>query len=421
MSGPAVPTVLLVIFVLGINFTLWGMIGCLRALDDRWRVRTWPRPMRMVRRDEIAVLIAAHNEEPVLHASINSVTPLLGHDKVYVVSDASTDDTVGVAQAAGVSVLRLRRNRGKAGALRAGIERFGLLDRYRAVMFLDADSEADARYFDEALVMLAEPDVAAVAGYVHVVWEPERLPFFGRLILAHRNRLYTIMQMLQKYGQTWRRTCVCYIVPGFASIYRTEALERIDIDADGLVIEDFNMTFEVHRKRLGRIALSPRAVAFSQDPHTLGDYFRQVRRWNLGFWQTIRRHGIWLGWFWAALALFLFELITSSVLLLTVPVLALILTLPALTDQAILNWPWFAGVYEAVGGVINGWTLLFGVVIPDYVLTCVIAFAQRRPAMLLLGLASLPFRILDAYIGLTSVPKAWLVTSNGQWRSPARR
>jgi biofilm PGA synthesis N-glycosyltransferase PgaC len=260
-----------------------------------------------------------------------------------------------------------------------------------------------------------------VAGYVRVLGEPRQLPFAGKLILAHRNRLYTLTQLLQKYGQTWRYVSVCYIVPGFASIYRAEALDQIDIDPRGLVIEDFNMTFEVHRKHLGRIALSPNAIAYSQDPHTLGDYVRQVRRWNLGFWQTIRRHGIWPGWFWAAMGPFLVELITSSVLLLTVPVLALILALPALTDQTILNWAWFADVHEAVGGYVSGWTLLFGVVLPDYAMTCAIAIAQRRPAMLVLGLASLPFRILDAWIGLTTAPKAWFTTSNGQWTSPARR
>ncbi|HSK91761.1 MAG TPA: glycosyltransferase family 2 protein [Euzebyales bacterium] len=421
MSGQVALTAVLAVFVIGVNFTIWALIGCLRAFDDHRRNRAQPRPVRGVRREELAVLIAAHNEEPVLRASIDSVTPLLGHHRVYVVSDASTDRTVDVARDAGVSVLRLRRNRGKAGALRAGIERFGLLDRYRAVMFLDADSEADTRYFDEALLLLAEPDVAAVAGYVQVQWEPRRLPFMGRLILSHRNRLYTITQLLQKYGQTWRRSSVCYIVPGFASIYRAEALDRIDIDPRGLVIEDFNMTFEVHRKRLGRIALSPRAVAYSQDPHTLRDYISQVRRWNLGFWQTIRRHGVWFGWFWVAMGLFITELITSSVLLLTVPLIALILALPPLTGELALGWPWFAGVHGAVTGYINGWTLLFGVVLPDYAMTCLIAAGQRRPGMLLLGLASLPFRVLDAYLGLTTAPRAWFTTSNGQWTSPARR
>lgn len=415
------PTVLLAIFIVGINFTVWAVIGCLRMIDDRRRDARLGRPLRLIRTDEIAVLIAAHNEEPVLRTSIDSVTPLLGHDKVYVVSDGSTDGTVDVARAAGVEVLDLHPNRGKAGALKAGIEAFGLLDRYRAVMFLDADSQVHPSYFLEAALQLAEPDVAAVAGYCKVIWRFEGLSLAGKLILGHRNRLYTITQMLQKFGQTWRRASVCYIVPGFASVYRTEVLGEIDIDPRGLVIEDFNMTFEVHRKRLGRISLTRGAMAFSQDPHTLRDYISQVRRWNLGFWQTIRHHGIWASWFWVVIALFVTEVITSSILLLAVPLIAGVLVLPSVTGGVALGWAWFAGIYEAISGWFTWWTLLYGVVLPDYALTAIIALVQRRPRMLLLGVCSLPFRMLDAYLGLTTAPKAWTTTSTGQWRSPARR
>ena len=415
------PTAALAILIIGVNFTIWTIIGCLRLLDDRRRTARRARPVRLIRQDEIAALIAAHNEELVLEDSIRSVTPLLGRDHVYVISDASTDRTFSVASQTGVSVLQLGRNRGKAGAICAGLDRFEMLDQYRAVMFLDADSEVHPRYFQEAVLMLAEPEVAAVAGYVRVMWEPRKLPFVGRLILAHRNRLYTITQMLQKYGQTWRHASVCYIVPGFASVYRTEALRQIDIDPRGLVIEDFNMTFEVHRKRLGRIALSPRAVAFSQDPHTLGDYISQVKRWNLGFWQTIRRHGIWISRFWLAMGLFLVEWLTSSVLLLAIPGVLLILAVPEVLGPGVLAVPWFADVHGFFNGWFSGWTLLFGVVLPDYLLTCIIAVAQRRPSMLLFGLASLPFRMLDAAIGLVTAPRAWFVTSSGQWKSPTRR
>jgi biofilm PGA synthesis N-glycosyltransferase PgaC len=416
-----VPTALLALFVVGVNFTLWAAIGCLRFVDDRRRAKRLGRPMRRIRPDQIAVLIAAHNEEPVLRTSIDSVTPLLGHDKVYVVSDGSTDATVDVARDAGVAVLDLRPNRGKAGALRAGITHFGLLDRYEAVMFLDADSRVHPSYFRAASVLLAEADVAAVAGYCRVVWRLQGLSLAGRLIIGHRNRLYTITQLMQKFGQTWRRASVCYIVPGFASVYRTKVLGKIDIDPRGLVIEDFNMTFEVHRKRLGRIALSRGAVAYSEDPHTLRDYISQVRRWNLGFWQTIRHHGVWASWFWFFVALFVLEVITSSLLLLTVPLIAAVLAVGDMGGLAVVQWGWFAGIHEWLTGWCSWWTLLFGVVLPDYAVTIVIAITQQRPAMLLLGLFSLPFRMLDAYLGLSMAPKAWTTTSTGQWRSPARR
>ena len=44
-------------------------------------------------------------------------------------------------------------------------------------------------------------------------------------IIAYRERVYVLTQYLQKYGQTWKRTNVAYIVPGYASMYRSRALE----------------------------------------------------------------------------------------------------------------------------------------------------------------------------------------------------
>ena len=53
---------------------------------------------------------------------------------------------------------------------------------------------------------------------------------------------------------------VVSIVPGFASMYRTRILGRHRHRAPGLAIEDYNMTFEVHAKNLGRIAFHPGAA-----------------------------------------------------------------------------------------------------------------------------------------------------------------
>ncbi|WP_279402515.1 glycosyltransferase family 2 protein [Arthrobacter sp. JCM 19049] len=143
--------------------------------------------------------------------------------------------------------------------------------------------------------------------------------------MAYRERLYQVVQVLMKYGQAMPKANVVNIVPGFASMYRARVLPEIDIAAKGLTIEDFNMTFEVHAKKLGRIAFHPSAaVAYTQDPDNLRDYTKQVRRWTLGYWQTIKRHGLHWGKFWIVQALFVMELVTSSLmLLLVVPALLL--------------------------------------------------------------------------------------------------
>ena len=67
--------------------------------------------------------------------------------------------------------------------------------------------------------------------------------------------------------------------------------------------------------------------------------------------------------------------------------------------------------------------VLFGVLLPDYLLTCVVAVLERQPRLLLLGVFFPFMRVLDACIGLYAIPAAWLVSPgpSGRWRSPARR
>ena len=172
-------------------------------------------------------------------------------------SDGSDDATEAVAERLGANVLRLEHGRGKASALAAGLQRFDLGARYKVVLLLDADTELSHDYLTRGLQQFADPGVVAVAGGTTTDWHRRGRSVVTRFLLAHRDRVYLLTQLLQKFGQSWRRTNVVHIVPGAASMYRVEALAEIDLEAPGLVIEDFNMTFEVHRKRLGRIAFHP--------------------------------------------------------------------------------------------------------------------------------------------------------------------
>jgi len=240
----------------------------------------------------------------------------------------------------------------------------------------------------------------------------------GRFLVAYRERLYIVVQLLLKYGQAARGANVVSIVPGFASMYRTNALAKIKVLAPGLVIEDFNMTFEVHHKGLGRVAFDPGVRATTQDPDTLGDYTRQMRRWCLGFWQTVRRHGFWPSRFGLALSFSVFDLLLGSLFLVSIPVVLLGLGLhelvggafPAVGDEA----AYLAGAYDPK-------LLLLAVVLPDYALTVLVAAVRRRPLYLVLGLGFLVLRVVDAATALYTLPLAWARRSSGRWVSPVRR
>jgi poly-beta-1,6-N-acetyl-D-glucosamine synthase len=426
----------LAVLVLGANFALWGMIGMCRligGLTGRVTGRLTGRVTgRLTRRppghgdqpapltvDDVAVLIPAHNEALVIEDSLLAILDLVPRRNVHVVSDGSTDATLEIARGVGVPAITTRQNVGKAGALQEAIQRFKLLERFRVVMLLDADTRVQPGYFAAALPMFDDPQVVAVAGCVKTARD-RKLSLAGNVLVGHRQRIYAIGQRALKFGQTSRRLNATHIVPGFASMYRTEVLPRIEMNPRGLAIEDFNMTFEVYQKRLGKVGFTLSAVAVTQDPDNLHDYVGQTKRWALGLWQTVRRHPPRANLFTAMLTLLLLELVTASMVFLLLPALLLILVIPEL-DPAALAWPGFAEVHTVVAAHMNLRAAVLAIVVTDYSMTCAAAVLERRPRLLLLGVFFPVLRVIDAAIALYAVPLAWLATSSGRWKSPARR
>ncbi|MBV9011549.1 MAG: glycosyltransferase family 2 protein [Pseudonocardiales bacterium] len=407
--------------VFGMNFVLWAAIGLARLLEESWRKRRRRRsgpPASALTAQDVAVLIPAHNEELVIESSIEAIAALVPRENIHVVSDGSTDRTAELARQAGVNVIETRTNVGKAGALEEAIDRFKLVERFPVVLLLDADTTIEPGYLAAALPQFDDPKVVAVAGAVRTQHERD-LSLIGRVLVCHRQRIYAISQRLLKFGQTWRFTNATHIVPGFASMYRTAVLPRIEMNPPDLVIEDFNMTFEIYQKRLGKVAFTLDAVAVTQDPDNLHDYIRQIKRWGLGLWQTVRRHPPQLSLFSAMLTVLLLELLTSSMFFVLLPLLVLILAVPAMHPAA-LAWPELMPVHDAVAAHLSLQVLLFAGAGADLVLSCVVALIERRLRFLVLGVFFPFLRVLDAAVALYVFPRAWL-SSTGRWTSPVRR
>ncbi|GAB3245565.1 glycosyltransferase family 2 protein [Arthrobacter pigmenti] len=409
----------MIILVLGISPLLWTSAGVVRFVSERIGRKgaavsygvNQPGP------SGTAVLIAAHNEELVIEATIHSAAAQVPLGNIHVISDGSTDNTVRIARNAGVNVVDLTVNQGKAGALQTGIRHFDMYNRFEVVLLLDADTRLASDYLDTGLPLFADPEVVAVAGRAKSLTGASSL--IGRLLIGYRERLYAVVQLLFKYGQAARPVNVVSIVPGFASMYRTRILEHIDISAPGLIIEDFNMTFEVHAKQLGRIAFHPSAaIAYTQDPDTFDDYARQIRRWNLGFWQTVRRHGMHWGKFWVALLLHIVELlISASIFVMLLPLFLISLVAGVMVELSV-------GGQGAlwVSGLLPMEVLLLGILLPDAVLTLIAALALRRPGLLFFIPVFPLIRVLDAAVCLSALTQAWTApASSGVWVSPTRR
>jgi len=396
---------------LGISMMFWSTMGLLRYLSENVLERAPERAVLPF--SEVAVVIPAHNEETALPKCIRALSRIISPAQIFVASDGSRDSTARIASAMGCNVLEIFPNGGKARALRDAITGNRLGQRFQAILIQDADSEIDPEFFDHALPLFNDPRVVVVAGHVLSRWpDPWRIRR-EMIFTAYRTRLYRLLQAVFQYGQSWRWFSVSYIAPGFTSMYRTSILDSIDIAAPGLVIEDFNMTFEVQRKRLGRIAYTPQARCSSEDPLCLADYRRQVARWYLGFWQTVRRHGFWPGKFWAALLPLLVELTVISLLLVAMPALVI---LQALTGLEMPAWSMTEFSLQPVSPA-EAFVAFFCV---DYLLTLAVATIDRRPVLLIYGFCFPFLRLIDAVLFLSGFARSFSARSDGRWISPAR-
>jgi cellulose synthase/poly-beta-1,6-N-acetylglucosamine synthase-like glycosyltransferase len=227
----------------------------------------------------LCVVIPAHNEELLLERCVRSVIAAgVAPRHVYVVDDGSTDGTSeAAATAAPVNVIRNSVPRGKLGAVRAAIDQQHLSARYRYVALLDADSHVAVDYFSEVVAaFLRDPQVVLVCGSPR----SERQNW----ITSYRALEYALTLCVFRAGQD--ALGVITVAPGCCSTYAARILERLDWEG-GTLVEDMDLTIQIHRQRLGRVAFTPHAVAYTQDPQTLPQYAGQLTRWYSGTWQVM--------------------------------------------------------------------------------------------------------------------------------------
>jgi cellulose synthase/poly-beta-1,6-N-acetylglucosamine synthase-like glycosyltransferase len=233
-------------------------------------------------REKVALLIAAHNEELVIENTIRSaIRSGQPREHIYVVDDNSTDATSKLARGLlpRKNVKKVGRS-GKGLALMRGTAHFNLTKRYEWVHIADADGSFSADYFD-VLKRELDPSHAAVTGYIKS--QP------GGIISQCRVYEYTIgMEMMRRFQTLFG---VIPIIPGATSCFRSDVFEKVDFNA-GSMTEDFDVTVQIHRQKLGKIQFVPGITALTQDPKDLGDYVKQVERWNRGFMQVMQRHNL---------------------------------------------------------------------------------------------------------------------------------
>lgn len=235
---------------------------------------------RRTMHDKVCVVIPAFNEAVLIKRCIDSVIAAgVEARDIYVVDDASTDETRDIVWGfSGINMLTNTRKRGKMGGIADAITHFHLAERYEYFAILDADSHVAPDYFTEILVRFMEhPNAVLVCGTP----QSER----HNWLTAYRAYEYAVTLRLYRRGQ--HAMGVITVAPGCASVYRTRVLHQLQWDSQTLV-EDMDLTVQIHRRNLGEVVYAPHAVAYTQDPRTLRDYVGQLTRWYRGTWQVMR-------------------------------------------------------------------------------------------------------------------------------------
>ncbi|MFI5301278.1 MAG: glycosyltransferase family 2 protein [Polyangiales bacterium] len=109
-------------------------------------------------------VIPAHDEEETISAVVSRAGTYV--DRVLVIDDGSHDKTAELARQAGAEVLSLNPNRGKGGALRAGLDRAVELGA-EVVVTLDADGEHEPDELPAFLKAIENADVVLGAREVY--------------------------------------------------------------------------------------------------------------------------------------------------------------------------------------------------------------------------------------------------------------
>ena len=239
-------------------------------------------------RENVAFIIPAHSEELVIGNTIKSILEITDAANIYVVSDGSKDKTVRVAKELTKNVIDLNPNVGKAMALNTAMDTFELTKKYDFIMIVDADCKVDPNFLTESMKVFGDDKAKKLACVIGKVVGQST-----NWVTSFRIWEYEVSQTIHKQAQAHLNTVI--VCPGPSTIYRSSVFEQVKIPT-GTLTEDMDLTFTIHRLKIGQIGYCSSAIVMTQDPKTLKDFIKQNDRWHTGFWQCVKKLGFASGY-----------------------------------------------------------------------------------------------------------------------------
>ena len=181
-----------------------------------------------------AILIPAFNEADVIGEVIAEIRATCEFP-IYVIDDASTDNTVEIAQEAGANIIPLATQLGAWGATQTGL-RYALRNGYEVVITMDADGQHEA----ESLPSLLRPVAQGIAE-VSIGACTERGSFMRKIawVLMKKTSGLTLEDVTSGFRvynrrairelASWRATLLDYQDIGVLLLLQSKDIEIVDV------------------------------------------------------------------------------------------------------------------------------------------------------------------------------------------------
>jgi cellulose synthase/poly-beta-1,6-N-acetylglucosamine synthase-like glycosyltransferase len=371
------------------QFLLAGFNGFLR----KWS----PAPAGVEPR--VAVIVPAWNEGAVIGRTIDTLCALDYEPerlRVYVVDDASTDETpdvvIGKAEQYPGRVYHLRREnggQGKAHTINHGLRVIQAEGWYEAVLVIDADVIFTKQSLRRMVRHFQRADVGAVTAYIKEGSRPAN--WMNRFIsYEYVNAQAGARRAFNVLGA---QACLA----GGAQLIIRPALEAIGgvIDTSSLA-EDTFTTLNIQLS--GRtVVYEPHAIVWAEEPKDINGLWKQRLRWGRGNVQvTLRFRRIWLRrWKVGRLGSPSFALIWFSVFLMPAFMVTSSIALIALY---LIDRDFSIGIFQALW-FINLSTYLF-ITLMSFSLDPPVARSVWREGIFFPGLISLAIMAYAVYPSL---------------------
>ena len=237
--------------------------------------------LKLENQPAVSIIVPAYNEE--INA-VSSLQNLLRCDYPYFdiifVDDGSADKTYEIVKAAFEHHPKMKiftkPNGGKASALNFGIAKTSA----DYVVCIDADTKLLPDAVSFMMKNFANENVGAVAGSVKVGNEVN-------LLTRWQSIEYTTSQNFDRKGFAYPNAIT--VIPGAIGAFKKEALIAAGGFTTDTLAEDCDITIRILKAGY-IVANEPKALAYTEAPETLKQFFKQRFRWTFGVMQTFWKH-----------------------------------------------------------------------------------------------------------------------------------